>query len=276
MPDSEHKGVIQARALPLGELQRQLQRAGDDALTGDPESILRSLQPGQGGVVRLPRESTADILAVRNAFRNAAAKLRPEHGDRGLLATASRDEGSLVAIYFWYTGDVASESVSEAAHPPPPSSSSPALPGPTLRIVPSGETATRQEPSQTSTPPAADTPAEGVAQPAPVQEWSLPNAAATLGVSVKTIRRAIKSGKVSARLVQGPRGPEYRVDIRPMLRDGSAATQAHPPLRVAPPRPSPGHAGGRSPAGNVETTLRRLLERLDFLESEVGKLMKGE
>lgn len=271
MADTEHASLIQARAVPLVELQRALQRATEDALAGDPESVLRSLPVGYGGVVRLPRESTADILAVRNAFRNASARLRPENGDRGLLATAAREEGPLVAIYFWYTGDAA-EGAPDPAHqtPAPATAAAPSRPS------------TQPRPSPTPAPivsPAAD---ESVEQPVLGQEWSLPGAAVTLGVSIKTIRRAIKAGRVQARLVAGPRGPEYRVDIRPLLKgEGGGGTLQASATRVTPASPS-GFPAPRTPAPpssvasiNLQATLQRLLDRLDSLETEVGRLRQG-
>ncbi len=42
---------------------------------------------------------------------------------------------------------------------------------------------------------------------------SLADAARVLGVSTRTLRRHIASGKVTARMVAGPRGQEYRVDL---------------------------------------------------------------
>ena len=43
------------------------------------------------------------------------------------------------------------------------------------------------------------------------QGFTIAEAAKALSVSTKTIRRFVKSGKIQARLVSGPFGPEYRI-----------------------------------------------------------------
>ena len=43
------------------------------------------------------------------------------------------------------------------------------------------------------------------------QRWTIAQAAKSLGVSTRTIRRFIKSGKIDADLVPGPFGQEYRI-----------------------------------------------------------------
>jgi excisionase family DNA binding protein len=47
------------------------------------------------------------------------------------------------------------------------------------------------------------------------QGMTIAEAAKTLGVSTRTVRRFIKSGKLEARLVEGPFGQEYRIDELP-------------------------------------------------------------
>ena len=47
------------------------------------------------------------------------------------------------------------------------------------------------------------------------QGMTITQVAGKLGVSTRTIRRYIKSGKVEARLVDGPFGEEYRIDALP-------------------------------------------------------------
>jgi excisionase family DNA binding protein len=53
------------------------------------------------------------------------------------------------------------------------------------------------------------TPDDG-AQPATL---TLVQAAQMLGVSVATVRRRVKQGSLTARKVDGPNGPEYRVTL---------------------------------------------------------------
>jgi len=43
------------------------------------------------------------------------------------------------------------------------------------------------------------------------QELTIAQAAKSLGVSIRTVRRSIKSGKIDAELVPGPFGQEYRI-----------------------------------------------------------------
>lgn len=51
------------------------------------------------------------------------------------------------------------------------------------------------------------------------QGMTIAEAAKALGVSTRTVRRFIKSGKLEARLVEGPFGQEYRIDeLPPELR----------------------------------------------------------
>ena len=47
------------------------------------------------------------------------------------------------------------------------------------------------------------------------QGMTIAEAAKTLGVSTRTVRRFIKSGKIDARLVPGPFGEEYRIPELP-------------------------------------------------------------
>jgi hypothetical protein len=59
--------------------------------------------------------------------------------------------------------------------------------------------------------------------------YTLREAAHTLGVSIITIRRYIKSGKLKARLVSSKFGPSYIIDDLPLLTrpssDGPSSTQ---------------------------------------------------
>lgn len=53
---------------------------------------------------------------------------------------------------------------------------------------------------------------------------SVAQAAKTLGVSTRTIRRYIKSGKITASLVAGPFGEEYRIFELPPDLQGQGST----------------------------------------------------
>ena len=48
-----------------------------------------------------------------------------------------------------------------------------------------------------------------------LEGYSIKDAARTLGVTPKTIRRLIKDGKIEAELVEGKFGPEYRIPTLP-------------------------------------------------------------
>ncbi len=59
------------------------------------------------------------------------------------------------------------------------------------------------------------------------QGMTIAQAAGKLGVSSRTIRRYIKSGRIQARLVSGPFGQEYRIPDLPLdLGKARAAEQA--------------------------------------------------
>ena len=75
---------------------------------------------------------------------------------------------------------------------------------------------------------------------------TLHEAARQLGVSVATVRRYAKAGKLPASLVEGVYGPEYRVRI---------------PAELMLSRPVP-------PAGMP--TVGQLMEKIDTLNQEVG------
>ncbi len=48
-----------------------------------------------------------------------------------------------------------------------------------------------------------------------VEGLTIPQVARQLGLSTRTIRRFIKSGKIKAKLTEGPYGPEYRIKELP-------------------------------------------------------------
>jgi len=52
-----------------------------------------------------------------------------------------------------------------------------------------------------------------------VKSLTITEAAKKLGVSTRTVRRLIKSGKIEAQLIEGVYGPEYRIEkLPPELR----------------------------------------------------------
>ena len=67
------------------------------------------------------------------------------------------------------------------------------------------------------------------------QALTIAEAARSLGVSSRTVRRFIKSGKIKAELVPGPFGPEYRIlELPPDLRKSKPVdnTLTQTPIQV--------------------------------------------
>tara|TARA_Y100000588_G_C14255290_1_gene925159 strand:- start:430 stop:1137 length:708 start_codon:yes stop_codon:yes gene_type:complete len=189
----KNSSKINGIALPLNELQDELQRSQPQTLNGDPINILRDLPKGTGFVLRFSLNERDQMARIRRSFTEAATKLRIQDTSRGLLMTSSRVEADVISLYAWFTGDDIQEQI-ETTH----------------------EELTEQDANGgSSTPDGATT----------SHEQPLTLAAAELGVSVKTIRRAIKSGRLPARLIPGPHGPEYRVDVRHMLANSSSNQQ---------------------------------------------------
>jgi hypothetical protein len=103
--------------------------------------------------------------------------------------TSAREEADVISLYAWFTADNPQNRTKNT------SGVQPGEPPETLSVS-----------SDDFTAP---------------QEQSLTLAAAELGVSVKTVRRAIKSGRLPARLIPGPHGPEYRVDVTELIKPSS-------------------------------------------------------
>jgi len=94
------------------------------------------------------------------------------------------------------------------------------------------------------------------------QDLTISQAAKSLGVSTRTIRRFIKSGKIQAELVPGPFGQEYRIPELP------------PDLHKAKPTDNtPGQALGQTLSqtpGQVIDIIRELQERNLTLAAQLG------
>ena len=68
------------------------------------------------------------------------------------------------------------------------------------------------------------------------QDMTIAQAAKRLGVSTRTIRRFIKSGKIQAELVPGPFGDEYRIGELPSeLRNQEPVDNTHSQTSAQPP-----------------------------------------
>ena len=93
---------------------------------------------------------------------------------------------------------------------------------------------------------------------------NISQAARKLGVSTRTIRRYIKTGKINAWLVNGRFGEEYRIqELPPEL------LQAEPEVE----KPTPGYSPGQTPGqslGQVMDIIRELQEKNLALAAQLG------
>lgn len=94
------------------------------------------------------------------------------------------------------------------------------------------------------------------------QGTNISQAARTLGVSTRTIRRYIKAGKIKAELVSGPFGEEYRIrelppELAPRKPDGKTPGQP------------PGQASGQT-FGQAMDIMRELQEKNLALAAQLG------
>ncbi len=92
----------------------------------------------------------------------------------------------------------------------------------------------------------------------PIQGLTIAQAARSLGVSSRTIRRFIKSGKIFAQLVPGPFGDEYRIfelptDLRNRKPIDNTPTQTPSQLSV-----------------QVTDIIRELQEKIIALAAQLG------
>ena len=231
----------------------ELQRSQPEALNGDPVNILRDLPKGTGLVLRFPSRERDQMTKTRRAFTKAAAKLREQNANRGLLMTSAREEADVISLYAWFTGD---DSQGRTKNTP--------------QIQPRGSTETITSTIQEA-PPSHDntgissTPSDNSAVP---QERSLTLAAAELGVSEKTVRRAIKSGRLPARLIPGPHGPEYRVDITQLIQPSSRNQDP----KQGEPKPNRRSAEGKSQTKESEA-LTLLSQRINALEGKINQIL---
>ena len=91
---------------------------------------------------------------------------------------------------------------------------------------------------------------------------STEQAAAALGVSVITVRRQIKAGKLRAVTIQGKRGPEYRVEL---AGDHLNADQDRPDRRS-------GDRRSEHRSANTDQSTLRLIALLEASQAETRRL----
>ena len=92
---------------------------------------------------------------------------------------------------------------------------------------------------------------------------TIAQAARELGVSSRTVRRFIKSGKLSAELVPGPFGEEYRILELPV--------DLHKPKPVDnPPGQTPVQTPIQSPIQSMDIIIRELHEKNLNLAAQLG------
>ena len=95
------------------------------------------------------------------------------------------------------------------------------------------------------------------------QGLTIAQAARSLGVSSRTVRRFIKSGKINAELIPGPFGEEYRILELP--------TDLHKPKPVDnTPSQSPIQTLIQSPIQSMDIIIRELHEKNLSLAAQLG------
>lgn len=244
--------TINGIALPLNDLQSELQRSQPKTLNGNPANILLNLPKGTGFVLRFSSNERDQMTRIRRSFTEAAADLRAKDTSRGLLMTSARVEADVISLYAWFTADDAQEHAETNAG----MQSNESLVTSKKETLQEG--ATGQDANRTSS--TADEPPASNEQP-------LILAAAALGVSVKTVRRAIKSGRLPARLIPGPHGPEYRVDITKML----ATSSSNQHLKREEPDSKGSSARKKSPPKEKEA-IALLSQRINDLENKINQI----
>jgi hypothetical protein len=93
---------------------------------------------------------------------------------------------------------------------------------------------------------------------------TLHDAAAAIGLSVATLRRHIRSGRLRAERIRGKYGPEYRIAPR-------ALTALGLPLQLPLPRPR-AETSRRPPARVDHDVVARLIAELGALREELHRL----
>jgi excisionase family DNA binding protein len=100
--------------------------------------------------------------------------------------------------------------------------------------------------------------------------FSIAQAAETLGVSTRTVRRFIKAGKIKAELIAGPFGEEYRIkEIPEGLR--KIETEDNAPVQ------SPGQSTGQDlvpTSGQLTDIIRELQEKNLGLAGQLGAALE--
>lgn len=94
----------------------------------------------------------------------------------------------------------------------------------------------------------------------------LPEAAAAVGLSVSTLRRHIRSGRLRAERVRGKYGPEYRITYAALAALGL-------PVRRLPPRPAASPTPDRI-WRDALTAVARLAAALEPLPAELTALRR--
>lgn len=95
------------------------------------------------------------------------------------------------------------------------------------------------------------------------EHYTVEQTASILGLSVKTVRRKLASGKLDGYKISGPNGPEWRVKSE-SLDNVHTQTQARP----ACPEPVQGQQ-----TGTLDTTIfKDLLEKIEVLTYKTGYL----
>ncbi len=100
---------------------------------------------------------------------------------------------------------------------------------------------------------------------------TLPQAAAAVGLSVSTLRRHIRRGRLRARQIRGKYGPEYRITPTALAALGLPVRPV-PPRPAAPPAPERDWRVVLAAIGRLTAALEPLPAELAALRREVRRL----
>jgi excisionase family DNA binding protein len=104
------------------------------------------------------------------------------------------------------------------------------------------------------------------------QDLTISQAAKSLGVSTRTVRRFIKSGRIQAELVPGPFGQEYRIPELPSDLHKAKPTDNTPGQTLS---QTPGQVIDQERNLTLAAQLGAATERIRNLESQVKLLAAG-